>query len=97
MRPTLLFVVVVVELWCKGERHAADGQLRSASVEGCSDRLAQYFAFEREGAGQRFEIIEVLHAAIGDAQLDHGLELFRDDGLFWIRQKAGSGAGSSVG
>jgi hypothetical protein len=45
-----------------------------------------------KSAGKGFEIIEVLHAAVGDAKLDHGLEFFRDNGLSGIREKARTGS-----
>src|SRR6516165_5857595 len=91
-RPLLLLVGIVVELGCKGDRRATGGQFSSASLECLSDRLAERFAVEVECAGKGFEIIEVLHSAVGDTELDHDLKFFGDNGFFGIGEKVRIGS-----
>jgi hypothetical protein len=61
-----------------------------------ADRFAKHFAVEIEVPRKSFKIIEVFHSAVGDPELDHGLEFFRNNGFFGIGEKAGIGGGSNV-
>ena len=63
--------------------------LRSPPLECCLDGLAKRRAAELELARQYPEVVEVLHARIGHAELHEGLELFSNDAFFWICPKPG--------
>lgn len=49
----------------------------------------QGFAFERQGAAHRPEVVKVLHTAIHISKGDEGLGLFRDHGFLGIRVNPG--------
>lgn len=42
------------------------------------NRFGKYFAFEIERTGQYPDVAEILHSAVQNTELDHGLELFGD-------------------
>jgi len=50
--------------------------------------LAKHFAVEIEIPRKSFKIVEVFHSAVGDPELDHGLEFLRDNCFFGIGEKA---------
>ncbi|HJX63507.1 MAG TPA: hypothetical protein VJ860_06090 [Polyangia bacterium] len=54
----------------------------------CGGVYQQGIAIEGEAAREHGDIVEVLHAAVGHAELHHGLELFGDDGLTRVGTQA---------
>jgi hypothetical protein len=61
---------------------------RVSGTECFADRIAKHFAVESESLRKSFKIIEVLHSAVGDPELDGGLEFLCDNRFFGKGEKA---------
>jgi len=85
------FVAIVIKVGCKGESYACRRQFRAAVPEGVLYSLGQVLSVERESAGQDLQIVEVLHAAVGDPELHHCFEFLGDDRLPRIGEQARAG------
>ena len=85
--PLFDLVFILIEFWCEREGDASRWQLRAALFEGRSHSFSQRFPIKFKSDGKAVQIVEVLHAAVGDAQLYHGFELFRDYGFARVGQQ----------
>ena len=74
--PLLDLVFIRVEFWCERKGYASRWQVCATSFEGRSDSFSQRFPIKFKSDGKAVQIVEVLHAAVRDAELYHGFELF---------------------
>ena len=83
---------IFVELSGEGEWHAVCRQIGLAMFEGDADGVGEDFPVKFKGGRQAVQIVKILHAAVGYAQLHGRFELFRDDGLVrGYASRSGSG------
>ena len=61
------------------EGRGLDGNRRISVLERFFDGLGQHLPLEVKRAGQHPDVAKVLHPAVQDTELHHGMELFGDD------------------
>src|SRR5207249_10090623 len=66
--PLPFLVHVVIKLGREGDGQTSHRQVSSAFLKGVLNRLGEGFSFECERARQYLQIVEILHACIGDSE-----------------------------
>jgi len=84
-------VSIVIKIGRERERYPCRRQFRAAVPKRILYRLGQILSIERKRAGQDFEIVEVLHATVGDPQFHYRFEFFGGDRLPRIGKQARTG------
>ncbi len=77
--PLNLLGLVIHKRWI--EDRGLDGNRRISVLECFFDGLGQHLPLEVKRAGQHPVVVKVLHPAVQDAELHHGMELFGDGAL----------------
>src|SRR5260370_12256666 len=85
--PLPFLVYVVIKLGLEGDRQTCHRKVSSTFLKGVLNRLGESFSLERERSRQDLQIVEILHARIGDSEFHKCFEFFRNDRFFRIRQQ----------
>jgi len=85
--PLPVFVYVVIELGREGDRQTCHGKISSTFLKSVLNRVGESFSFECERARQNLQVVEILHAGIGDSEVHKCFEFFGNDRFFRIGQQ----------
>src|SRR5207244_2523705 len=85
--PLPFFIYVVIKLGREGDGQTFHRKVSSTFLKGALNRLGESFSFESERARQDLQIVEILHAGIGDSEFHKCLEFFGNDRFFRIGQQ----------
>jgi hypothetical protein len=85
--PLPFLVYVVIKLGREGDGQPATERSVRRFLEGVLNRLGENFPFEGERSRQDLQIVEILHAGIGDSEFHKWFEFFSNDRFFRIGQQ----------
>ena len=85
--PLLFLVYVVIKLGREGDGQTSHRKVSPTFLKGVLNRLGESFSFERKRSRQDLQIVEILHAGIGDSEFHNRLEFFGNDRFFRIGQQ----------
>ena len=85
--PLPFLVYVVIKLGREGDGQTFHRKVSSTFLKGVLNRLGKSLSFESERARQDLQIVEILHAGIGDSEFHKCLEFFGNDRFFRIGQQ----------
>jgi hypothetical protein len=85
--PLPVFVYVVIELGREGDRQTRHRKVSPTFLKGVLNGLGECFPFEREHSRRDLEVVEILHAGIGDSEFHKCFEFFGSDRFFRIGQQ----------
>src|SRR5580704_15443048 len=85
--PLPFLVYVVIKLGREGDGQTCHRKASPTFLKGVLNRLGESFSFESERARQDLQIVEILHASIGDSEFHKCLEFFGNDRFFRIGQQ----------
>ena len=77
--PLPFLVYVVIKLGREGDGQASHRKVSSTFLKRVLNRLGESFSFEPERSRQDLQIVEILHAGIGDSEFHNCLEFFGND------------------